>query len=237
MTSGISKDLGLGPIPEYLKAGMRERFLTSLKNSRSLDTYELDLFRWFITETEETWTRMDTEEQAFIKEQLDGGAEDINDSGVVAVDYYRKRMRSSHVVFLTSLLEGAMKRECDRVIVALGELILFKPAELKGDPWTARRVFLERHGAFETPEALSAPIRELLSLRNALVHHCGEAALLGSDEIARLRKIAGVAVDATYIAIEASYVETATAVVLALAEFLHEMTNRLIDRAISPKPI
>lgn len=194
----------LGPIPDYLKNAMRKHFLSGLKGHRSLETYELDLFGWFRRETEETWAQMDTEEQKYVQEQIAAGAEEINDSGVLAVGYYRKRMRYSHVIFLASLLEGAMKHECDRLTIALGAKVLFKPSELKGDPWSARKVFLERHGSFQTTADLWDSIKDLLAVRNALVHHNGEISLLTQEQVAALGKIPGVDVEHSDVGIEAS---------------------------------
>lgn len=227
----------LGPIPDYLKPGMRKRFLASLKNSRSLDTYELDLFRWFKKETEDTWAQMDAEEQRYINEQVASGSEEINDTGVVATDYYRKRMRSSHVIFLASLLESAMKRECERLTHALGEQALFKPADLKGDPWSARRTFLEGYGSFEIPNNLWDPIKSLLAVRNALVHHSGDVFLLTREQISALSKIPGISMDASEVGIDESYVDHAIDSVRDVMEFLHDKTNALIDRAVSPKAV
>ena len=227
----------LGPVPDYLKLGMHRRFLARLKDSRSLDTYELDLFRWFRTETEETWDRMDSEEQRYIEEQVISESEEINDSGVLAVDYYRKRMRSSHVIFLASLLEGSMKRECDRITLALGEQILFKPSELKGDPWSIRKTFIEKYGSFVITNNLWAPIQALLSVRNALVHHSGETSLLTEQQIRELGKIDGVTVDAGYVGIDVSFIDAMSKSVQDLMEFIHSNTNDVIDRAIKPRGI
>jgi hypothetical protein len=227
----------LGPIPDYLKSAMRGHFLSGLKGHRSLETYELDLFRWFRNETEELWARLDAEEQKYIQEQLVAEVEEINDSGIVATDYYRKRMRSSHAIFLTSLLEGAMKKECDRLTPALGKQVLFKPSELKGEPWSARRVFLERHGSFQIPEDLWAPIRGLIAIRNAFVHHGGETAVLPSDQVAALGKIPGVDVSRSEIGLEAAYIDQASDAVKSLMEFIHDSTNVIIDRAIRPRTV
>ena len=227
----------LGPIPDYLKGAMRKHFLSGLKGHRSLETYELDLFDWFREETEETWARMDAEEQKYIQEQLASGAEEINDTGILATNYYRKRMRYSHVIFLASLLEGAMKRECDRLTAALGEKILFKPSELKGDPWSARRVFLERHGAFQTPDDLWDPIKALLAARNALVHHNGEISLLLPEQVSALGKIHGIDTSHSEVGIDGTYLDQATEAVRNLMEFIHESVNSVIDRAVAPKAV
>ena len=229
--------MDLGPIPDYLKDSMRKHFLSGLKGHRSLEIYELDLLRWFITETEEAWAKMDTEEQEYIQEQLSAGDEEPNDSGMIAVDYYRKRTRYSHVIFLASLLEGAMKRECDRLSNALGENILFKPSELKSDPWSARKTFLERHGSFQTPDDLWVPIKSLLALRNSLVHHNGELLLLTQEQISVLGKINGVDVTGSEVNVEAGYFHQAIESVGTLMEFLHEGTNSVIDRAVKAQAV
>lgn len=227
----------LGPIPDYLKNSMRKHFLSGLKGHRSLEIYELDLFRWFTNETEETWAQMEAAEKKYIREQVAAGAEDINDSGVLAVDYYRKRTRYSHVIFLASLLESAMKRECDRLSNALGDKILFKPSELKGDPWSARKTFLERHGSFQTPDDLWSAIKDLLAVRNALVHHNGELLLLTQQQIAVLGKIAGIDTAHSQIGIGENYLDEAADLAGKLMEFLHEKTNSIIDRAVKPQAI
>ncbi|SFP39850.1 hypothetical protein SAMN05216229_102137 [Geopseudomonas sagittaria] len=226
----------LGPIPDYLREGIRKNFLAGLKGNRSLDTYELDLFQWFMKETEETWARMNSEEQKCIQGQIDSGVE-VNDSGALVVEYYRKRMRASHVMHLASILEGAMKRECDRVTLVLAEQVLFKPSELKGDAWSARRAFLERHGKFCVPDNLWGPIRNLLAVRNALAHHGDDISTLMENEVQKLRKIPGVSVDNFELSIEVGFVDGACKAVRDVAEFLHAQINELIDRGISQKGI
>lgn len=229
--------MDLGPIPEYLKPGMRKRFLSGLKDSRSLETYELDLLRWFKRETEEAWARMDAEEQRYIQEQIASGAEEINDSGIVATDYYRKRMRSSHIIFLASLLESAMKRECERLSHALGDQALFKPSDLKGDPWKVKRVFLERYGSFEISESLWAPIKNILTVRNALVHHSGDVFLLTQEQISTLNNVSGISLSSSEVAIDESFVDQAIDSVRNVVQFLHDKINEVIDRAVSPRAV
>ncbi|HEJ3685335.1 hypothetical protein [Pseudomonas aeruginosa] len=226
----------LGPIPDYLKKEMRKHFLKGLKENKPMDTYALDLFQWFRQETEDTWQQMDAEEQAYIKEQVNSGAAEVNDSGILATEYYRKRMRASHVIFLASLLEGVMKQECDRVILALPNQVMFKPSELKGDAWSSRRTFLERHGNFSIPVGLWKPIESLLAVRNALAHHSGEVHLLTSQQISQLKNITGVAVDSNELEIDVKFLDNASRSVKDIAEYLHSQIDNMIDRAITPKP-
>lgn len=229
--------MDLGPIPDHLKPDMRKRFLSGLKNNNSLETYELDLFGWFKEETEETWARMDAEEQRCIQEQVASGAEEINNSGVIATDYYRRRMRSSHVIFLASLLESAMKRECERLSHALRDQALFKPSDLKGDPWKVRRIFLERYGSFEIPETLWEPIKDLLTVRNALVHHNGDVFLLTQEQISTLCNVSGISLSSSEVGIDERFVDQAIDSVRNIAQFLHNNINEVIDRAVNLKAV
>lgn len=229
--------MDIGGIPEYLKTNMREHFLSGLKDSNSVDMYEFELFRWFKNETEETWKRMDCEERQYIKEQVASGAEHINDSGLFATDYYRSRMRSSHVIFLASLLEGAMKRECDRLKQALGAQVLFQPSDLSGDPWKKRKTFLQRYGRLAIPDSVWKPVKEILDVRNALVHHSGQVALMTDQQIANLGKIPGIGVDSSEISINEEYLERAIDSVREVVEFLHMKINDVIDLALRPRGI
>lgn len=229
--------MDIGDVPDHLKTNMRRHFLSGLKHSSSVDMYEFELFRWFKDETEKTWARMDEQERQYIKDQVSSGAEEINDSGIVATDYYRCRMRSSHVIFLASLLESAMKRECDRLSHAIGAQVLFKPSDLKGNPWSVRKIFLERYGQFEIPESKWEPIKKLLAVRNALVHHNGDVLLLTQEQGATLRKIPDISVNSSEVVIEEDYVDQAIESVREIVEFLHAKVNNTIDRALNPKGV
>jgi hypothetical protein len=180
---------------------------------------------------------MDAEAQRYIKEQIVSGLEEVNDSGIVVTDYYRKRMRYSHVIFLTSILESAMRQECERLAHALGNQVLFKPENLKGDSWTVRRVFLEKYGSFEIPDSLWDPIKELLNIRNTLIHQGDSMYLLTPQQISALGKIPGIRMDTSEVEIEEKYIDRAIDAVRNVMEFLHDKTNDLIDRAISPKVV
>ena len=216
---------------------MRSHFLEGLKDSRSLGTTELDLFRWFIKQTEEMCGQLEATEKQNLQEQIDAGDGDLNDSGMVAVDYFRTRVRSSHVMFLASLLESAMKLECERVSSVLGDQIRFKVSNLKGEPWQARKLFLEQYGSFQIPTDLWDPIKKMLSVRNALAHHNGITSLLTNEQLSSLGKVDGIRVDGPELEIDASYIENASDSVRRLMEFLHHTVNQLINRAIRPQAI
>jgi hypothetical protein len=100
--------------PEFTpesKAAMRKEVLRHLRERSSFDIYELELFEWYISETEQLLETMLEGERQYIAEQVDAGREDINDSGIVAVEYYTKRIRYSHVIYMASLLEVFLERE------------------------------------------------------------------------------------------------------------------------------
>ena len=63
-----------------------------------------------------------TEERAYVKEQVDAGLDlgDVNDSGMVAVEYYIKRARYADVIYLTSLLELYLSRASKKLEMVLG---------------------------------------------------------------------------------------------------------------------
>lgn len=85
---------------------------------------------------------MAIEERKYIQEQVSAGQDETNGSGILANDDYRKGTRYPHGIFLASLLGSAIKRERVRLANAPGERILFKPSELRGDPWISRKTFL-----------------------------------------------------------------------------------------------
>ncbi len=53
-------------------------------------------------------------ELAYIREQYPNGDPEVNDSGIVAVDYYARRIRYSHVIYLVSLLESCLNEPAPR---------------------------------------------------------------------------------------------------------------------------
>lgn len=219
--------MALGTIPDSLKTAIREHFLFQLKGQHPLDLYELELFSWFRKETENTWSHMDSEERNYLQIQVSAEIEEINESGIIATEYYRKRMRYSHVTFLTSLLENAMKRECDRLSMALGDKILFKLSELKGDPWSSRKLFLEKYGCFATPPNLWDPIQNLTFVRNVLVHENGQPSQ--QKTIHPIKKIADIKIVNHEIDIGVEFLEQSTESVKSFLEFIHQRINHIVD--------
>jgi len=219
-----------------LKALLRREWLGQLRDDAVLDTFELELFRWYLLETDTLLTHMEAEEIAYVREQASAGDAEPNDSGIVAASYYARRVRYSHVIYLASLLESVMKRECQRLIGALGEQnVPFSPSELKGDPWSAKRKVLERYGHFEIDHDLWKPLQHLLDVRNVLVHDNGAIDLLKPDQKAAMTKARGISIASGELEIDAAYVQEAFESLQKIARYLDKNVSDVIDRAISPK--
>lgn len=194
-------------IPDHLKSAIRRTLLEDIKGATTLDTYELELFEWYVNKTEALVGDMLASELSYIKEQADAGQEDVNDSGMVAAEYYLKRVRYSHVIYMTSLLEIFLERSCLTLTTIIGKQNLpFGVSELKGDQWSARRKFLQKYGRFAIPDELWSPIQTLIALRNNLVHENGSTSDLGPEKNNILSKCDGVSVDGHEVAIQADYV-------------------------------
>lgn len=80
-----------------------------------------ELFEWYTKETTKLINEMMSTEHAYIQQQIDADVEDINDSGVLPVDYYLKRVRYADVIYMASLLERYLDKACDRLINAIGK--------------------------------------------------------------------------------------------------------------------
>lgn len=225
-------------IPDALKRSLRTMLFSQIKNTPIFDIYELELFDWYVKETEKLLDNMLSVEHAFIKEQLQASRNVINDSGMVAVEYYLKRVRYSHVIYMTSLLETFLERSCRVLTTAVGaQNIPFTAAELKGDQWTVKRKFLERYGKFSIPDSLWSEIQALINLRNNLAHDNGDISGLKPEQKNMLAKHNGLNIDGDEVVIEADFIQAMFEAIKAVAQFVEKEIGALIDRAIRPKPV
>lgn len=223
-------------LPDEVKRSLRKLMLGQSKDTSSLDIYELELFEWYSKETQKVLDEMLSTEQEYIREQVDAGQEDVNDSGIVAVEYYLKRVHYSHVIYMASLLEIFLERECDRLTAAIGTRNMpFKLTELKGDQWSTKRKFLERYGQFAVPDEIWHEVRNLTSLRNNLVHDNGAVSELAPSEKTALSKRPGIAFNDSEIVIEAEYVAHAFAAIKRFCQHIEVKVSEAIGRAIQLK--
>jgi len=225
-------------IPDALKRPFRMSLLHQIQGTSTLDIHELEFFDWYVKETETLLVNMLSSERAFIQEQVQVGAEDINDSGMVAVNYYLKRVRYSHVIYMASLLETLLERSCVTLTTVIGDQNLpFAVTELKGDNWTVKRKFLERYGKFSVPDNLRSEIQALITLRNNLVHDNGSTCDMKDDERKILAKCSGINLDGYEVAIEDDYIRSALESIKSMVRFIEGQIGAVVDRAIHPKPV
>ena len=219
----------------------RERFfrkmmLDNLKSTSTIDSYELQLFDWYIRETEQLIAGMLSAEKTYIQEQIDVGTEDVNDSGIVAAEYYLKRLRYSHVIYMTSLLESFLERSCEKLTNIIGKQNMpFNIGDLTGDQWSVKRKFLERYGNFKIPKNIFSEINILIFLRNNFVHDNGSTSELKNQEKAMLDKQPWVNLSGPEIVIEADYIHSAFKAIKSLIQFVEARLGDIADRAIHPK--
>lgn len=218
-------------LPEFLRKFIRASMLDDLKNQSSLDVFELDLFEWYVRETDELIEQMFRAEQDYVREQIQRDQEHINDSGFVAADYYLKRVRYSHVIYLASVLETFLERECGRLRAAVGEdNIPFELKELSGDQWSTKRKYLERYGCFKVSAAIWKKAQDLTALRNHLVHDNGSLLELKDQEKQRFSKFPGIKFDQTQVIVEAEYTHHAFSAVKELCSEIDEKVGAAIYR-------
>lgn len=188
-----------------------------------------------MSETEAVLQAMLTAERQAVKEQYDAGAssDEVNESGIVAAEYYEKRVRYSHVIYLTSLLETFLDGECERLTSALGEHnILFKLKEINGDQWTKRHKFLERYGRFELSGDFRLAVEDLITLRNSIVHDNGEVSKLKQQARERLAQILEIDLSGLNIKVEAEYITRAFAAVKGYSSEIDERVKEVIQGVI-----
>ena len=219
-------------LPEYMKKNLRALMLAQI-NTNTFDVFEIELFDWYVKETESIINEMLSSGQSYIHEQTAAGVPDINDSGMVAVDYYTKRIRYSHIIYLTSLLESCLDRACSNLTIAIGkEKIPFGLNDLKGDQWSKRRNFLERYGRFVLPkERWSAEVETLILVRNHLVHENGKTEKLNVDLQKRLGKCPGLDINGYEFKIEDGYIQHAFQAVKAFVNAVEAEVGKIAGQA------
>ena len=187
----------------------RKHFRESLQHDSGLEYEEFSLFEWYAKETDSLIASMRQAEAAELRRQQAAGVEVLNDSGMVAVDYFERRTRYSHVIFLASVFEGYLTRACGNLARVLNPAEMpFALEELVGEKWIKRRRFLERYGRFTLTSDEWAVADELARVRNVLVHENGSVASLSDKQRAELESRPGLKLEAYELVIESQYVQT-----------------------------
>lgn len=228
----------VGELPAALQRKLKRPLLADLKGEQGLDIYELSLFEWYARENAKVIEQMLSVERAYIQEQVNAGSENVNDSGMVAVEYYIKRARYADLIYMASLLEIYLDRACEKLALVLGDQnVVFRPEELVGDKWTKRKKFLERYGKFSFPETVWADLRALILVRNNLVHENGNSAALSQDEKNQIQKRPGIKADRHELVIEGDYVHHCFLAFQSLVGFIGKQIDQIVDRALRPQSV
>ncbi|MGB8366392.1 MAG: hypothetical protein ACLQUZ_01735 [Rhizomicrobium sp.] len=213
--------------------------LEQMKGQQLLDSDELSLFEWYAQERTKTIDLMVTEETAFIKQQVDAGLDlgDVNDSGMVAVEYYIKRARHADVIYLTSLLELYLSRASKKLQEILGDHnVTFRPGELAGNKWVRHKKFIEGYGKFAFPDDAWSVLLTLIDVRNILVHENGDTtAIKKPDILDRIKKSPGLRADRGEIVIEDAYLTHCLSAFHSLVERINSQINQSIERTLQPQ--
>lgn len=211
-------------LPDDLKKLLRASMLSGI-GSNPLDLFEMELFEWYEKETEVILSEMLAAELSYIRQQQSTNEDGSNDSGVIAVAYFEKRVRYSHVIYLTSLLETSLERACSVLITAVGhETRPFGPNELKGDQWQKTTRFLNRYGGFEFPGDLWGELKMLIAIRNCLVHENGSASNISRVKLKAMLDYPGLSVENSELVIRPSYIQYAAT---SVKSFLRELERRI----------
>jgi hypothetical protein len=218
-------------IPEWLKSINRGRgwMRNSLNATSYMYSLEIELFDFYVNDTEKHLEAMHSQELAYIQEQIDAGAEDINDSGIIPVKYFFRRVRYSHVIYMVSLLESFLKSSCKTLeAILIEDEIQFsleeKPRNGRYPTINQRREHLERLGKFKIPTDIwSVEIRNLIKLRNSLVHNNGSLSKSNSKNLPGVKEESG-----EYV-IEAEYISSASVAIKSLIQFVEKQLLLAID--------
>ncbi len=208
---------------------MKRSFLELLKR-RGQSHDELPLFEWYVEENEKLMAEMSTEALSSIQAQIDAGMDEINDSALVPIQYFIKRIRYSHVIYAASLGETYLKDAINRLTATLGEKrIKFKLTQLNGPDWARERLYLEGYGEFQISDNLWASFSNINKIRNALAHENGQKR--------EYEKLPGISFDGTTIVVEPDFIKYAIEALRSFMDFVDSKLCVVIDRATVPERI
>jgi len=227
-------------LPAKLAASFRKRLLVHMKGSSNIDDDELSLFEWYVKETETIYSQMYADEFRYIQEQ-NPDSPDYNDSGMIPVQYFIKRSRYAHVIYLASLGETYLVHACSRLAATLGKGIVFNLNEINGKKWERERKFLERYGMFDIPGHIWDPLTKIYLVRNALVHENGAIHVITEEEREEYRKkykdAPGVNVDGIELEVQPEFVVFGFSALRAFMVYVNKKIAGVIDRAIQLRSV
>ena len=219
---------------------LRREVLRWLGQTSTVEAPEFELLEWFLQETETQHAGMQAAEDQYIAEQQASGNPDVNDSGILAVKYYLRRVRYSQVIQLVSLLEDCLDTACEnlRQIRKGKEALPFEVSDLKGNQWSVKRKFLERYLGIEVPDHLGAPVRAILCVRNIIVHNNGKVDALTPKERRKIDGMCHVGIDEeSRLVLDPEFLRSALQDVRAYVACIDAGLATAAQQAMAPRPV
>jgi hypothetical protein len=221
----------LKPISRIERVRMRKEFSIAGSEHR-LGLFEIDLFEYYFEENEKRIAKLIDEENQQIQECNRLKAE-YSDSGIIAVQYFEKRIRYSHIVYLTTLLEKCLKEACGRIKDTIGsQEVPFNWTELKGSTWEQCTKFLKEYAKVEVETKKQKKIRILHEIRNKIVHDGGE---VDQNFCTKIAEVAGVDCRSSEIHVDGQYVRDMFEIVKSIAEKIDHSIGVIENRILKPE--
>lgn len=224
--------------PAHLESFSRKERLAFLRENDirgSEDVFglfEIGLFDWHLKDCEENYCKMLREEGELIAEATEKNLH-YNDSGLIAVEYYAKRTRYSHIVHLVTLLEVYLGKACSTIVDDLGSQdIPFSPDDLKGPKWISRLKFLKAYAKIEVPSDKQKSIDILHDIRNCIAHDGG---CPNSKLTERMDKVEGLKVQDGELFVTKAYLESIFEDVKGIAYEVASKIDNLRSKGIRPE--
>jgi hypothetical protein len=220
-----------GNIPESLKVLFRKSLLEQTKEDDGLGVFEVSLFEFYLKENEAAIERMLNAEAAYVREQMSQGVELVNDSGIVAAEYFTKRLRYADVIYLCSLAETFLVGACKKLVLLLNRPeVTFVPRR-SGGKWMQCKAFLQTH-AVQLPATSWQTLERLWTARNCIVHDNGDAEGLNEAQKTALSLAPGIRLLRHELIIEPPFVLTAFAAFREIVTSVNSQLGQKIDKEL-----
>lgn len=214
------------------KISYNKMFQHVLNYSTVLNAMELELFEYYVNDSENILESMLSKEQDYIQEQITAGDLEPNDSGILAIDYFFKRVRYSHIIYMVSLLDTYLQEVCKRVTSSIGEKrVAIQLKDIKGSQWDSKRKFLSAYGQVHIDDDTWKPIQTLIELRNIIVHENGSTLKLDRHK-KNMLNISGITIVGGELAVEANYIHGSFQALKALMRQVEEKVKAAIAKNI-----
>ena len=197
-----------------------------------LGLFEIGLFEYYLDDGEKRIANMIEAENDAIDEYSRRDVE-YNDTSMTAVQYFEKRIRYSHIIYLNTLLEKCLKEGCARIKDTVGlQEIPFNWTELKGNSWEQCTKCLKVYAKVEIEDSQKEKIRTLSDIRNNIVHDGGS---VDESFANRISGVAGLRIRSAEIHIDGQYVRDMLEIVKSIAEKIDHEITKIEDRILKPE--